>query len=430
MPFKAISSLAGVLAGLLVGGPAMAEELVILTSFPPNFYEVLIQKFEQAHSDIKVEIVQRSTTSGVRFLLERVNADVDVFWASSPDAFELLKDRDQLAVVDVAIPLRDGVVAGYPVNDADGRYFGFAFSTFGAAYNPDYLMRSGLPVPRRWEDLTRPDYWGHIGITAPSRSGTSHFIVEAILQTYGWADGWALVFRLGGNLSTITARSFGITDGIEQGRFGLGPSIDFLATAARTTDGIAFSVLEPLFLVPASVAVLERSDDRAAAARFVEFLLSTDVQLMLMSAQLGRIPVIDELRALALASRGIHLPEPVLVNGAIFDAKLSARRYGLVNTIFDEWIVTRRQEVTEKWAAVNALPRDKAEGLAALLGRAPISAARSLELIEMSAGDGSVAGAAFEEDPAVAEEIRAAVSAQFAQFDAELERLTILADDR
>jgi hypothetical protein len=48
----------------------------------------------------------------------------------------------------------------------------------------------------------------------------------------------------------------------------------------------------------------------------------------------------------------------------------------------------------------------------------------------MSAGDGSVAGAAFEEDPAVAEEIRAAVSAQFAQFDAELERLTILADDR
>ncbi|MBL8598601.1 MAG: ABC transporter substrate-binding protein [Devosia sp.] len=285
-------------------------------------------------------------------------------------------------------------------------------------------------MPRRWEDLTRPDYWGHIGITAPSRSGTSHFIVEAILQTYGWADGWALVFRLGGNLSTITARSFGITDGIEQGRFGLGPSIDFLATAARTTDGIAFSVLEPLFLVPASVAVLERSDDRAAAARFVEFLLSTDVQLMLMSAQLGRIPVIDELRALALASRGIHLPEPVLVNGAIFDAKLSARRYGLVNTIFDEWIVTRRQEVTEKWAAVNALPRDKAEGLAALLGRAPISAARSLELIEMSAGDGSVAGAAFEEDAAVAEEIRAAVSAQFAQFDAELERLTILADDR
>ncbi|MBL8598602.1 MAG: extracellular solute-binding protein [Devosia sp.] len=136
MPFKAISSLAGVLAGLLAGGPAMAEELVILTSFPPNFYEVLIQKFEQAHSDIKVEIVQRSTTSGVRFLLERVNADVDVFWASSPDAFELLKDRDQLAVVDVAIPLRDGVVAGYPVNDADGRYFGFAFSTFGAAYNP------------------------------------------------------------------------------------------------------------------------------------------------------------------------------------------------------------------------------------------------------------------------------------------------------
>lgn len=425
-----LAPLVGVFAGLIAISPTQAEDLVILTSFPPNFYEVLSEKFEQAHPDINVEIVQRSTTSGVRFLLERDSADVDIFWASSPDAFELLKDREQLAAVDIATPLHEGAVAGYPVNDVDGRYFGFAFSTFGAAYNPEYLTRFGLPVPRSWDDLTQPAYWGHVGITAPSRSGTSHFIVEAILQTYGWEDGWALVSRLGGNLSTITARSFGITDGIEQGRFGIGPSIDFLATVERTSDAIAFSVLEPLFLVPASVAVLERSDNREAATAFVEFLLSTDVQLMLMSPQLGRIPVIDELRTLALASRGTRLPEPVLVNGATFDANLSARRYGLVNAIFDEWIVAHRQELSEKWAAVNALPQDKAADLVAQLGNPPISAVRSLEIIGLSADDGSVAGASLTEDPAIAEEIRTAVATQFARFSSALESVTALAQDR
>lgn len=425
VPISKLIALVTAGLGLSVGGGlAWAGDLVILTSFPPAFYEVISEKFEKAHPDINIEIVQRSTTSGVRFLLERDTVDVDIFWASSPDAFELLKDREQLARVDVETPLQDSSVAGYPVNDADGRYFGFAFSTFGAAYNPHYLARFGLPVPRTWNDLTEPAYQGHVGISAPSRSGTSHFIVEAILQTFGWDKGWRMMSRLGGNLSTITARSFGIADGIEQGRFGIGPSIDFLATVERSSDSIAFVVLEPLFLVPASVAVLERSTNRAAAVAFVQFLLSTDVQLLLMSPQMGRIPVIDELRTLALASRGTRLPEPTLVNGTSFDANLSARRYGLVNAIFDEWIVAHRQELSERWTALNALAAGDRDKLIDLLAGPPVSEARSLEITASPTGHGRVSAASLSEDPVIAQEIRDAVSERLTLLETELDRAT------
>ncbi|UYO00531.1 MAG: extracellular solute-binding protein [Devosia sp.] len=397
------------------------EDLIILTSFPPAFYEPITEKFQQSHPDITVEIVQRSTTSAVRFLLERDRVDVDVFWASSPDAFELLKSQNQLAVLQVSTPLEDRTVAGYPVNDVDNTYFGFAFSTFGAAYNPDYLARHDLPVPRRWSDLTLPAYWGHVGVTSPSRSGTTHFIVEAILQTYGWDQGWALIARMGGNLSTITARSFGIADGIEQARFGLGPSIDFLATVERSSDAIAFAVLDPLFLVPASVAVLERSASPTAGAAFVDFLLSTDVQLMLMSPQLGRIPVIDELRTLALAKRGTRLPAPLLDNGATFDAALSAHRYGLVNALFDAWIVDHRSEISAIWARVNTMDATSARSLISLLTQPPIDELRALELMAIPNDAGY--GGPIEEMPEVSEEISQAVSGRLSMIASELERV-------
>ena len=420
-PATALLAFVTTCAVLLMAAPVRAVDLVILTSFPPAFYEVIGQRFEDAHPDIDVEILQRSTTSGVRFLLEREAVDVDVFWASSPDAFELLKRRNQLATVDVAIPLAEETVAGYPVNDADGQYFGFAFSTFGAAYNPDYLIRHGLDIPSSWSDLTRPAYWGHVGITSPSRSGTSHFIVEALLQTYGWDEGWRLISRMGGNLSTITARSFGITDGIEQGRFGIGPTIDFLATVERSSDAIAFAALEPLFLVPASVAVLERSTTREAAVAFVEFLLSTDTQLLLMTPELGRIPVIKELRALALSSRGTRLPEPVLVNGSTFDASLSARRYGLVNAIFDQWIVAHRQELSERWKVLNARPWADRKDLAALLTTPPVGEGRAAAIIASDDSASTVAATSLAESDAASEEISIAVTRMLTQFDSELE---------
>ena len=46
-----------------------------------------------------------------------------------------------------------------------------------------------LPAPREWTDLARPEYYGHLVISAPSRSGTTHLTVEVILQAYGWEKG-------------------------------------------------------------------------------------------------------------------------------------------------------------------------------------------------------------------------------------------------
>lgn len=395
------------------------EELVVLTSFPPSFYEVFVERFVQSHPEIEIKVIQRSTASGVHFLLERPHVDVDLFWVSSPDAFELLKSEGQLQKVPFDNPTSQSAIAGHPVHDPEGYYYGFAFSTFGVAYNSHYLAAHGLEVPRQWQDLAAPAYAGHLGITSPARSGTTHFVVEAILQTFGWDQGWAMLSRIGGNLSTITARSFGVLDGIEQARFGLGPTIDFLAfTGGPTPDTISYRALEPLFLAPASIAALQRSQNREAAVTFINFLMSREGQRLLMDPEIGRIPVDDDLRSTALAQQGLVLAEAKADDGLVFDAALSARRYELVNIIFDEWVVANRQALSDNWQRLNPNMQEHAPALA-LLSAPPVTEARA----EIIMASGIMRGASgdslmSEAQQDVLAEIRSALQTNIAAAEA------------
>ena len=86
-------------------------------------------------------------------------------------------------------------IGSFPLHDPDGTYWGFAVSGYGLMWNTRYLALHKLPAPREWTDLADPRYSGHLVISAPSRSGTTHLTVEVILQAYGWEKGWGLLFR-------------------------------------------------------------------------------------------------------------------------------------------------------------------------------------------------------------------------------------------
>ncbi|MEW9836394.1 ABC transporter substrate-binding protein [Mesorhizobium marinum] len=331
-----------------------STQLRVLTSFPQSFYEPFELAFERSNPGIDLVVVQRNTANGMRLILERPDFDADMFWASAPDAFEVLKAKGQLSRTTARNTGAPELVSGYPVNDPDHYYLGFALSGYGFVYNPAYLAAHNLPVPTTWADLTKPVYDGHIGISSPSRSGTTHLIVEIILQTYGWDDGWALLSRLGGNLSTVTARSFGVPSGVVQRRFGVGITIDFLAQPTERPDAVRFVLPHNTVFVPASIAILARSRNDAAAERFLDFVLSLEGQSLLLTRGIDRIPVVPGLRD-AAAEPARPFDFPGLMNGKTFDASLSASRYNMVNLLFDEFIVRKRPVLASLWRRVNII---------------------------------------------------------------------------
>lgn len=347
---------------------ALEERVVIVTSFPRDMTSPIVAAFERRHPGTKVEIQNRNTTAAVAFIRETRSSPPDMMWASAPDAFEVLKKGGLLQQYR---PQAQGIaekVGAYPVNDPDGYFFGFAASGYGIMYNTRYLRANNLPVPKEWDDLAKPIYAGHVGISAPSRSGTTHLTVETILQGEGWDKGWALMLAIGGNFASVSDRSFGVPDAVNSGQYGLGIVIDFFGLAAKAS-GFPVEFVYPTVttLVPANVAIVAGARQPRAAAAFIEFLLSPEGQEVLLDPKIMRLPVRPETYARAPAG----FPNPFADGGLgarlTFDSEKSEARYELLNSLFDRMITFRLADLREAWKAIHAAEaqlarRDNAEG--------------------------------------------------------------------
>lgn len=333
---------------------AMSDKnLVIVTSFPNDVTDVYKTAFEKKYPDVDVEILNKSTTSGIKYLQEtQSNNKSDIFWASAPDAFEVLKDNDLLAKANTTVEGIPDSVGSFPLNDPDGFYKGFALSGYGMMWNERYMKAKKVPVPQEWEDLVKPVYHGHVGMSAPSRSGTTHLTVEAILQGKGWQDGWDLLKAMSGNFKTVTERSFGVPDGVNSGSFGVGIVIDFFGLSSKATGfPVDFHYPTVTALVPANVGKVKNSPNDEAADAFINFLLSEEGQELLLDKKIQRLPVNPAVYA--KTPEGFPNPFTGQQLGTVdFDLGLSGSRYNVVNSLFDVMITYRLEELREATKAI------------------------------------------------------------------------------
>jgi iron(III) transport system substrate-binding protein len=62
----------------------------------------------------------------------------------------------------------------------------------------------GLPMPSSWQDLTKPEYRGHVAMPNPASSGTGFLDVSSWLQIFGEEAGWEYMDALHQNISHYT----------------------------------------------------------------------------------------------------------------------------------------------------------------------------------------------------------------------------------
>jgi ABC-type Fe3+ transport system substrate-binding protein len=362
-----------------------ANEVVIVTSFPKELFETYKKAFELATPGVKVIIKPQQTNQGVTYLREtKAKPDADIFWASSVDAFLTLKQDGLLDKVEIPRDIASRIpakVADFPVHDPDGFYFGFAISGYGLMWNTRYLQAHKLTVPKEWVDLTDPRYFGHLVMSAPSRSGTTHLTVEVILQAYGWEKGWALLLNAGGNMATITERSFGAPEAVISGQSGVGVVIDFFGLSAIAAgQPVDFAYPSLTAVVPASIAKVKGGPNGENATKFITFLLSDAGQSLLFTADVARLPVVPALYA--KAPKGYPNPFQLKLGGVKFDAKLSSSRVNLVNALFDQLVTFRLAELKGAWNAIyqaqTAVARAKASGKNVQSGEGVLREARTL----------------------------------------------------
>lgn len=359
---------------LIAASAATAQTVTVVTSFPQDLTGPFKEAFEEAHPDYQLEVVNRNTNAAVAFLQETQGSNTtDLFWASAPDAFEVLKAEGLLANVEVQAEGIPEEIGSYPINDPDGFYYGFAASGYGIMYNTRYVEANDLPVAHEWDDLMAAEYNGHVAMSSPSRSGTTHLTVETLLQGDGWEEGWAKWKWISGNMNTVTERSFGVPDAVNSGSAGFGIVIDFFGLASQAS-GFPVELVYPSVtaIVPANIGIIENAPNEEGAKAFVEFVLSPEGQEVLLNPAIMRLPVNPD--AYANAPEGFPDPfsEEFAPDAIIFDVDKSGERYNLVNSLFDVMITYRLDDLR---AAVTAVQQAEA-------AHADSGNAEAMELIE------------------------------------------------
>lgn len=330
-----------------------AETLLILTSYEAEVVAPLVEAFEEAHPAITVRHLNKNTHAAVSEILSGNERRFDLFWASSAEAFEVLR------------------AAGRLEDLGKGDYTDFAYSAVG------WSWRSPFPgeAPMEWNDLLNPALAGRIAMSHPMQSGSTHSLIETILQHRGWQAGWAWLLELAGQLRTISARSFGVLQGIEEGRWEVGLTIDFLALK-RMNHGFVFRYGRPIIIIPARIAVLTNGQAPAAAKSFIDFVTSPAGQRLLLHPDLRRIPVDPAIQAELAETLIPEVRAALQFSWSSYDPVLASRRYRQVNELFDIFIARDFLRRRDLWRQLRALEEESGQhqgDLRALLTWMPLS---------------------------------------------------------
>ncbi|MDQ2779091.1 MAG: extracellular solute-binding protein [Pseudomonadota bacterium] len=336
---------------------ASAGTVTVVTSFPKELTQAYKTAFEKANPGIKLEILNKNTVQGIAYVRELpVGQRPDVFWASAPDAFQVLAGQKLLENIS-ALANKDAPakVGAYPINNPQGLYLGQALAGYGLMWNTRYMKANKLPIPKQWADLTAPVYLGHVAMSSPSRSGTTHLTVETLLQGEGWGKGWTELLKIGGNCAAITERSFGVPDGVNNGQFGIGLVIDFFGLAGKYSGfPVEFAYPDVTAVVPANIGLVVGGKNPAEAKTFISYTVSQAGQQILYDPKISRLPILPPSAMGGTTPKGYPNPFEVAKRAKVqFDSELSESRYYLVSSMFDQTITFRLQELQAAAKAID-----------------------------------------------------------------------------
>ena len=348
------------------------EKIIIISPYPTKFIDGFRRAFEHHHPEYAIQVHKMKTKEGVDYLKQKKGENtVDLFWATSIDAYEILKADDLLASYKPTIQGIPPQIAGIPVSDPHHLYSGFAFTGVGLMWNIPFLKSNRVEPPKNWIDLADVKYAELIGMSSPARSGTTHIAVESILQTQGWDKGWQLLQQIGGNVRKITAKSSHVPKGVKNGQFGIGIVVDYYGLSAEAKHfPVNFTYTQPAIMFPASIALIKDAPHAKAAKLFIDFLLSLEGQYLLLNKDVARLPI----RMESYEGAPDNYPNPfnkTEKSGAFkLDFSLSKSRYALVSVLFDSLITLNLEPLKAAHKSIQQLekkiakqPNEKARDL-------------------------------------------------------------------
>ncbi len=319
------------------------EKRLVLYGSPAEKWVALVaHEFEKA-TGIPVDWTRRSSGETLaKIKAEMNNPQGDVWFGGTLDphyeaALEgLLQPYPQSPMIPELRDWAKNPAIAYMVK---GLYAG----PLGWGVNVELLKSKGIPVPKVWEDLTKPCYKGLIGMANPNTSGTAFTTLSTILQLMGWDKGWDYLKKLHKNIAVYTKS--GAASGPMAGKGEIAISIIFLHDVVKfaeqgypivpipPADGTGYEI--------GGLSIINWCPHPQIAKQFVDFVLRPDIQALAPKAESYQLP----------SNKKAPLPAVIKKYGVSFD-DVKLIKYDF------KWAGEHRKEIVDKWTKeVYSLPR-------------------------------------------------------------------------
>ncbi|WP_144980949.1 putative 2-aminoethylphosphonate ABC transporter substrate-binding protein [Halomonas sp. C22] len=184
-----------------------ATELTVYTAVESDDLQKYAERFNAAHPDITINWVRDSTgVITARLLAEKNNPQADVIWGLAATSLLLLEEEGMLEryAPEGVDNLEPRFVDPAFREGQDPAWVGMDAWVAAICYNTIEGERQGVPMPTSWEDLTQPEFAGHVIMPNPNSSGTGYLDVASWIQLWGEEQAWDYMDRLHTNISRYT----------------------------------------------------------------------------------------------------------------------------------------------------------------------------------------------------------------------------------
>lgn len=272
-------------------GAVHAETLTVYSGRSKSLVEPIIKQFEQ-ETGIEVKVSYANTTQlAVTLLTEGDKSPAALFWAQDAGALGAVSKKEMFE------KLPESILGQVPSDfrDANGLWVATSGRARVLSYSPERVKMEELP--QSVFDLVQPMWKDRVG-WAPTNASFQAFVTALRMQvgeerTEEWLRG------MKANGVKKYAKNTPIIEALAAGEIDLGlPNHYYLLRFKKGNSSYPvaqtfFKAGDPGNLVNvAGIGVLKSSDNKAAAVRFVEFLLSPKAQ-QYFTSDVFEYPVIE-----------------------------------------------------------------------------------------------------------------------------------------
>jgi iron(III) transport system substrate-binding protein len=215
------------------------------------------------------------------------------------------------------------------------RVIGLYAGPLGWAVNEGVLKKLGKPMPKTWDDLTKPEYKGLIAISNPTTAGTAYTALVTLLLLKGEDKGWEYLAKLHKNVAQYTKSGSAAGQLAGQGEVAIGivflhdvvmfAEEGFPVKAVSPEDGTGYEI--------GGISLIKGAPHMANAKKFIDWALTPGAQA-----------IAKDFRSFQLQSnKNTPLPPVVIKHGVDFE-HVKTIKYDFL------WGSKNRERIIKRWA--------------------------------------------------------------------------------